>query len=149
MLYRFAERRDIAQIMRVRLSVHENQLSNPELVKEEDCIEYIENRGQGWVCEIDARVVGFAIVDLVERSVWALFLHPDFERRGIGRKLHQLMLDWYFEQTDEPIWLGTDPHTRAARFYRAAGWEEKGLRENGEIRFEISAQRWRGRILPK
>jgi len=138
MLYRFAERRDIAQIMSVRLSVRENQLSNPNLVTEADCLVYIEQRGKGWVCEIDQQIVGFAIVDLVERSVWALFLHPDFEGRGIGRQLHQRMLNWYFEQTEETIWLGTDPGTRAEGFYRQAGWKAQGLRENGEIRFEMT-----------
>ncbi len=145
MLYRCAERRDIPQIMQVRLAVRENQLSNPELVTASDCLDYIENRGRGWVCEIESKVLGFAIVDLVERSVWALFLHPDFEGRGIGRKLHDIMLDWYFDQTDETICLGTDPGTRAEGFYRAAGWEAKGLRANGELHFEMTKANYQAR----
>jgi hypothetical protein len=33
--------------------------------------------------------------------------------------------------------LSTEPGTRAARFYAAAGWREAGVTEAGEIRFEI------------
>ncbi len=36
------------------------------------------------------------------------------------------MLDWYFGQTPETLWLSTSPGTRAERFYRTAGWQEAG-----------------------
>lgn len=95
MIFREAQITDVDAIMDVRMSVLENILSDPSLVSADDCIEYIEQRGRGWVCEIGLQIVGFAIVDLVERNVWALFVHPDFEKQGIGRQLHQMMLDWY------------------------------------------------------
>jgi len=82
-------------------------------------------------------IVGFAIVDLVEKNVWALFVHPDFERQGIGRKLHDHMVQWYFTQTLEPLWLSTAKGTRAANFYKAAGWQEDGLTKTGEILFRL------------
>ena len=142
MIYREAEIPDIAQIQFVRHAVKENRLSDPALVPDTDVEEYMTNRGKGWVCEIDKRIVGFAIVDLVENNVWALFIDPGFEAKGIGKKLHQMMMDWYFVHTKEKIWLGTDPTTRAATFYRMQGWTEVGVHGKGEIKFEMSFETW-------
>jgi GNAT superfamily N-acetyltransferase len=119
-------------------------LSNPALVTDKDCENYLLNRGKGWVCEIDGRIVGFAIVDLAEHNVWALFIEPSFEGRGIGKKLHDKMLAWYFTQTDSTLWLGTAPNTRAEKFYRMAGWQEVGIHGKGEIKFEMPFEAWKG-----
>ncbi len=94
----------------VRNLVKENTLSDPGLVTDEDCENYLLNRGKGWVCEIENRIVGFAIVDVVDRNVWALFVHPEFEKKGIGGKLHDAMLNWYFNKTNDTIWLGTSQY---------------------------------------
>jgi len=117
-------------------------LSDPALVTDEDCKEFITVRGKGWVYETDNVIAGFAIVDLLEHNIWALFLHPQFERRGIGRQLHDKMLDWYFDQTEKTVWLGTAPGTRAEAFYRKAGWKENGTHGKGEIKFEMTHADW-------
>jgi hypothetical protein len=65
----------------VRHSVKENILSDPALVTNKDCEDYITVRGKGWVCEIDHSVIGFAIADLKENNIWALFLKPEYEKR--------------------------------------------------------------------
>lgn len=104
MIFREATTDDIKQIQWVRNAVTENTLSNPNLVTDEDCKEFITVRGKGWVCEIDKQIVGFAIVDLKENNIWALFLDPKFEKQGIGKKLHKIMLDWYFTQTKDTVW---------------------------------------------
>lgn len=142
MIYREAELKDIAQIQIVRNAVKENMLSDPALVPDKDVEEYMTNRGKGWVCEVESQIVGFAIVDLVENNVWALFIDPAFEARGIGKKLHQIMMDWYFIQTKEKIWLGTDPKSRASQFYRMQGWTEVGLHGKMEIKFEMCFEDW-------
>lgn len=129
MIYREAKIEDIKQIQTVRNSVKENTLSNPNLVSDEDCKEFLTVRGKGWVCEIDNKIVGFAIVDLKEYNIWALFIEPEYEKRGIGQKLHNIMLDWYFDQTKNKVWLGTAPNTRAEKFYRKSGWNYIGLHE--------------------
>lgn len=135
---------DIPQIQRVRNAVLENRLSNPSLVSDQDCNYYLSRKGRGWVSEIESHILGFAIVDLQDNSVWALFVDPDFANTGIGKKLHQTMLDWYFSQTTATIWLSTAPHTRAAGFYRMAGWVEVGTHNKGEIKFEMTYSRWAG-----
>ena len=142
MTFREAKSEDIKQIQIVRNAVTENTLSNPDLVSDEDCFEFITKRGKGWVCEFDNQIIGFSIVDLRDRNIWALFLRPEFERQGIGRKLHDLMLDWYFEQTKTNVWLSTSPKTRAEFFYRKAGWAESGIHGNGEIKFEMTHENW-------
>ena len=99
MIIREATIDDIKQIQIVRNAVLENTLSNPNLVTDEDCKEFITVRGKGWVCEIYKLIVGFAIADLKENNIWALFLDPKFEKKGIGQQLQKTMLDWYFTQT--------------------------------------------------
>jgi len=121
MIIREAKIEDIKQIQIVRHSVTENILSDPGLVTDEDCKEFITVRGKGWVCEINNEIVGFSIVDLKDNNIWALFLRPEFEKQGIGRQLHDRMLDWYFNQTTKSVWLGTSPNTRAEKFYRKSG----------------------------
>ena len=140
---RVAEIKDISQIQVVRNLVKENRLSDPALVPDSDVEDYITRRGRGWVCEINEEIVGFAIADLVDNNIWALFIHPDFERMGIGKKLHDEMLNWYFSQTDKTVWLGTSPKTRAELFYRKAGWKEVGIHGKGEIKFEMTKDEWR------
>ena len=144
MIYREAEITDITQMQFVRNSVKENMLSDPALVPDKDYVEYMTKRGKAWVCERDKTIVGFAMVDLIENNVWALFVHPDFEAMGIGKKLHQVMIDWYFVHTKEKIWLGTAPHSRAEKFYRMQGWKEVGVHGKGEIKFEMSFDTWSG-----
>jgi len=141
-IYREATIDDIPQIQVVRNSVTENALSNPALVTDEDCKDFMTVRGKGWVCEVDKQVVGFAIADLVDHNIWALFIHPSFEKKGIGQQLHNRMLDWYFIQTDETVWLGTAFHTRAEMFYRKAGWTEVGTHGPKEIKFQMTFADW-------
>ena len=143
MIFREAQIADIPQIQIVRNSVKENTLSNPALVTDKDVEDYMTQRGKGWVCEINNTIVGFAIVSVTDHNVWALFIQPGFEKKGIGRRLHDEMMDWYFIQTPETIWLGTAPGTRAESFYRRAGWREVGIHGKGEIKFEMKAEDWK------
>jgi len=145
--FREAEIDDINQIQFVRNAVKENRLSDPALVRDKDVEEYMTNRGNGWVCEVDKRIVGFAIVDLIENNVWALFVHPEFEAMGVGKQLHQIMMDWYFLHTKEKIWLGTDPNSRAYEFYKMQGWKEVGTHGKGEIKFEMDFETWTDKTL--
>jgi GNAT superfamily N-acetyltransferase len=142
MIIREATKNDIPQIQVVRNSVKENMLSNPALVTDKDCETCMFEKGKGWVCEIAETIVGFSIVDLEDSNVWALFVDPAHEKQGIGRKLHDVMLHWYFTKTTNTIWLGTSPNTRAAIFYKKAGWKEVGMHGKNEIKFEMNSQVW-------
>ncbi len=147
MIVREAQTSDIAAIQLVRNAVKENVLSNPGLVTDADCEAYITQRGKGWVYEKDGIIIGFAIADLVDNNIWALFVHPDYDKQGAGKKLHAVMLNWYFDQQKETVWLSTSPGTRAEQFYRMQGWKETGVYGNGEIKFEMSKEEWAKRTM--
>lgn len=132
---RLAQRGDVAQIQRVRHSVRENRLTSGAIADEE-VVEAIERTGRGWVVEIDGRIVGFAIGNAGNGNIWALFVEPEYEGRGIGRLLHDAMVDWLWSRRLQRLWLSTEADTRAVRFYEAAGWSNRGPLPNGEILFE-------------
>ena len=142
MIFREAEMGDIQQMQVVRNAVKENKLSNPALVADADYEEYLLNRGNGWVCVVENTIVGFSIVDAIDKNIWALFVHPNYEGKGIGKILHNTMVDWYFKQTKENIWLSTAPGTRAENFYKIQGWKVVGTHGKGEIKFEMSYEEW-------
>ncbi|OON65662.1 GNAT family N-acetyltransferase [Hymenobacter sp. CRA2] len=144
MIIREATPEDIDQLTTVRLAVRENVLHTPGLVTPTAYVDYLTQRGKGWVAVTPAgTATGFAIADLRGHSIWALFVHPDYAAQGIGKQLHRLMLDWYFAQTAEPVWLSTAPGTRAEAFYRRQGWQETGRTSSGEVRFELTAEQWK------
>ncbi len=144
-IFREAIGADIPQLQRVRNLVKENVLSDPSRVTSQDCLEFISIRGKGWVCEMEKKILGFAIADLKDENIWALFVDPEYEDKGIGKTLHKLMLDWYFSTGKETVWLSTDPDTRAAEFYLRQGWRQTGFYGN-EIKFEMTVAEWRQKV---
>lgn len=52
------------------------------------------------------------------------------------------MMDWYFNQTQELVWLGTAPNTRAEGFYARQGWKKVGMVNKREMKFELSYADW-------
>lgn len=145
MQIRLATEADIPEMHRIRTSVRENRLADPSLVQPRDYRAMLVEHGRGWVAESDGRIIGFAVGDLARRNVWALFVDPTSEGRGAGRRLHDVMMDWMFAAGADEVWLGTDPGTRAERFYRSAGWRFAGSEPNGEARYEMSREEWRAR----
>lgn len=137
---------DIPVLHSIRMAVKENVLSHPDRVRAADYLPFITMHGKGWVSEDSEGIRGFAIVDTAQHNVWALFVHPDWEGRGMGRELQRRMLDWYFERWDAALWLTTGQHTRAELFYIATGWRKAGLTATGEWRFELEKGAWTRRV---
>jgi GNAT superfamily N-acetyltransferase len=136
MALRLATVSDIEAMHAIRRAVTENRLRDPSRATTEKYQTMLGERGKGWVFEDDAGViVGFGIADALSRSLWALFVHPGSERRGVGRALHDAMVAWLFAIDNRPIWLTTEPHTRAASFYAAAGWLPQPSPVSGELCF--------------
>ena len=131
---------DIEAMHRVRTSVRENRLVSA-VVSPADYLEHIETSGRGWVVETEGEIVAFAIGNARDGNIWALFVHPDHERRGHGRRLHDVMVGWLKDQGLKRLWLTTSPNTRAQRFYEAAGWSCVGEQGN-ELRFELECVDW-------
>jgi GNAT superfamily N-acetyltransferase len=140
MTIRLADEHDIQQMQRIRLSVLENRLSDPSRVQTHHYRAMLQS-GRGWVCEVDGCITGFAVVDLEAASLWALFVDPAYERRGIGRQLHDAAVEWLFAAGVARITLTTEPGTRAEHFYQSAGWECMAPAEKGEMRYDLIPQR--------
>lgn len=143
MIFREAQTTDVPQILLVRNSVKENILPDASALSDDHCEESITVRGKGWVCEENGQILGFAIADLQDHMVWGMFVRPEYEEKGIGKELHRLMMDWYFSQTSEAVWTSTAQRTRATIFYNQHGWKAVGGMENGDIRFEMTAEDWK------
>lgn len=133
-MLRPATREDIPQLQLVRTAVRENVLRTPGKVTVRDYEEHIDGRGRTWVAERDGVIVGFVAVDGDKHWMWALFVDPAHEGRGIGRALLAPALAWLRARGAASVSLTTEPGTRAERFYRAAGFVAQGL-EHGELKF--------------
>jgi GNAT superfamily N-acetyltransferase len=128
---------DIPAMHRVRLAVRENRLASA--IAEADYVPAIERTGRGWVAEENGEIVGFAVGNAITGNIWALFVDPRFEGRGHGRQLHDAMVEWLFAQGLRQLNLGTEPGTRAQRFYERAGWSFTGTLTNGEAGYILAA----------
>lgn len=136
---RQATRADVPGIQRVRHSVRENVLTSC-VITDGEVVDYLERFGRGWVVVDEAgEVIAFAVGDARDGNIWALFVDPAHEGRGHGRRLHDEMVAWLWSRGLDRLWLTTEPRTRAERFYRRAGWADRGLAPSGERRFELSS----------
>jgi GNAT superfamily N-acetyltransferase len=130
---------DIAAMHRLRCSVRENRLSDPGSVTERAYRPYVD-AGSAWLAESGGRLLGFAALDLRSSSLWALFVAPEAEGRGIGRALHRHMLEQARKRGAGSLWLSTSPGTRAERFYKSAGWRTAEPTPEGELRLRIALE---------
>jgi len=131
---------DVTEIQRVRNSVHENILSDPAKVTDAICVDYITNRGKGWVAVVDDRIVGFVVADLQDSNLWALFVESGYEKLSIGSQLLSKALEWYFAQGKTSIWLNTEKGTQAENFYKKRDWKEVSTEENNEVKLKLSKE---------
>jgi GNAT superfamily N-acetyltransferase len=126
---------DVPAMHALRLSVRENKLSDPSRVTPADYERRLTQSGAGWVAEVGDSLAGFAIADFASRSIWALFVMPGMEGRGIGRALLHQVTRSLEAAGPGTIHLSTDAGTRAERLYAAAGWIQAGRLPNGELHF--------------
>ena len=121
----------------IRFAVQENQSSDPSLVTDEDYVWFEEHPGI-WVWDEGGKILGFSAGDTRDGTIWALFVDPACERRGIGRALFETACDTLRRAGHRTATLTTDPGTRAERFYRAAGWKIVGASTRGELIFRTA-----------
>lgn len=138
-MIRKAKVSDVPAMNHLRLQVKENTLSDPALVTRQMTIDAITRHGRGWVFVEEGEILGFSIALEESRSIWALFVLPEQEGRGIGHQLLQSAVEWLWGRGVDRIRLGTDSGTRAEKFYRDRGWRAAGVRDNGEILFELDS----------
>lgn len=134
---RLARKSDVSALFHVRTSVRENHLSLEQLaqlgITESSISEMIAASPCAWVAVIDGGVVGFSMIDVDEASLFAAFVLPSYEGRGLGKKLVLAAEDMLFQHHGE-IWLETDRESRAAGFYRHLGWGNERDAKGNQIR---------------
>jgi ribosomal protein S18 acetylase RimI-like enzyme len=85
---------------------------------------------KGWVCLDGSAVIGFCSADGVGGEVIVLAVLPEYEGRGVGKRLLAHAVDWLRARGAGRVWLAAspDPAIRAHGFYRSQGWRPTGER---------------------
>jgi len=130
-MIRRARPKDHARVTEIRNSVKENILRDPSRVTVADYKWFEQNPGV-WVWEENGRILGFSAADTRDGSIWALFIDPEHEGRGIGRALFAKACKVLRDAGHRTGSLTTQPGSRADRFYQTAGWKVIGTSERGE-----------------
>ena len=95
-----------------------------------------------WIAEDNAGVVGYGSLG-PERScdpvmgteeLYALYVRPAFWRQGVGRRLHDQLLDRFAvrDAKQASLWV-LEINTRARAFNRALGWSDRGERSEIDL----------------
>jgi ribosomal protein S18 acetylase RimI-like enzyme len=86
-MIRKATAEDQSRITAVRNAVLENRLSPGSVSRVSDTARWIYENGTFWVWEQDGAVQGFAVADTRDGTIFGLFVHPNYEGRGIAQAL--------------------------------------------------------------
>jgi GNAT superfamily N-acetyltransferase len=135
---RRARDEDHARVTEIRNAVTENVLSEASRDAVDHDYPWFRDIPGVWLWEEDGVILGFSAADTRNGSIWALFVAPGHERRGIGRALFEKALDVLRQNGHRTAWLTTDAGSRAEGFYRAAGWKVIGTSPKGELIFHSS-----------
>lgn len=142
MQIRPAETEDVEAIFAVRCSVKENHMTSAELEELGITVGSVTEMIAGSdfivpVAEVDGQVVGFAIAQISKGYLFALFIHPAYEGKGLGNALMEVIESGLAEQGVKEAWLatGSEPGIRAPGFYRHLGWVENGVMDDGQLKF--------------
>ena len=137
---------DVDAMFDVRGAVNENRASREQLAARgitEDVVRAaLESELKAWVAEVDARVIAFSMADTRRGCMWALFVKPAYQRRGLGSRLLERATASLFSQGFRRIFLTTDTSTSAYRFYVNRHWVDVGPTARGDVRFELEVAAW-------
>lgn len=136
---RTAQLCDVEGMFDVRTSVIENHLSREEMrqmgITESVVGNMIAKSLCAWVATENEKVIGFSMILPDEGCLFAAFVLPEYEGRGIGRRLVVLAEQELFQQ-HEMAWLETDKNSSAAKFYMQLGWGNKKDINDTDIKLE-------------
>ena len=138
---RVATEADVESLFDIRTSVLENHQSRADLarvgVTPDSVAQMLHSSSRAWIASERKQDVAFSMADASDATVFAMFVRPAFERRGLGRILMKRAEEWLFEQGCVEIWLLTDANrdVRANGFYRHLGWDDAGIQQDGQVKF--------------
>ena len=133
---------DVETLFDIRCSVGENHQSRERLAElgvTPDSVSAMVTGGDhvSLIAEEDGRAAGFVMACVSEGYVFACFVRPEHEGRGIGGALLRAAEASLHDAGVERAWLstGAEEGLRAIGFYRRLGWVEDGRLDDGQIRF--------------
>lgn len=131
MKLREIEIEDLPTIFEVRIATWHNPNGTEELTRFGITIESVTQMFEtgshnGWLCEMDGQIVGFAMGDRTNGEMWVIAVLKEHEGKGIGRAVLDEVESWLASCGWQEIWLTTDVDEtlRAVGFYRHLGWED-------------------------
>ncbi|WP_122727645.1 GNAT family N-acetyltransferase [Pseudomonas canadensis] len=142
-LIRLATQDDVDTLFAIRTSVVQNHLSVEQMadlgITPQVLADSIRAAPCVWIAEAEGQPAAFAMVDLAEGEVFAMFVRPAFENLGLGRQLMAVAEAALFEHHDR-LFLITDGRDgiRANGFYQRLGWSVVGPVEGDDVRYEKS-----------
>lgn len=151
-MIRLAEPVDVSALFHVRTSVRENHVSRERLaelsITDDSVSEMIYASPCAWVAVLNDEIVGFSMIDVADGSLFAVFVLPAHEGKGLGTQLVLVAEDELFKHHSE-IWLETDKDSRAAGFYRHLGWAASAWQREtkfGSRRHGCDVSFWRNAV---
>ncbi len=84
-----------------------------------------------WVCVLDEKIIGHALMSVVagECHILNVCLHPDWQNRGLGRRLVNRLLNIARQRQADTAFLEVRESNRVAlALYRSMGFNEIGIR---------------------
>lgn len=146
MQLRVASVNDVETLFEIRCSVVENHQSREELATLGVTVESVRAMiaSSDYITTIaevstdaENRPVGLTMAQISEAYIFACFVRPGFEGRGIGRALMEAAETGLRQAGVRRAWLSTgpEPGLRAPGFYRHLGWIDDGHLDDGQIRF--------------
>ena len=148
-LFREASATDMPGISHVRLAVIENALSVEQLqergITNASVAASLLTHRKGWVAEQDGQIVAFSMADRADWSIFALFVLPGYEQRGLGGHLLDLALGWLWDNGAERVWLSTGRKRGRRASTRCVDGSVPAMQARGDLRFELSRPAYRHR----
>jgi GNAT superfamily N-acetyltransferase len=133
LVFREARLPDVGELFDVRAATRENAIPRERLAQmgiTPDSVSAALASGatRGWVSLDGPRIVGFCLGASASGEVLVLAVLPEYERRGVGKALLSLVVDWLWSFGPKTMWLAAapDPRGRAHGFYRHLGWRPTG-----------------------
>ena len=140
LVIRETQEADIESLFEVRARTRENPISREQLARmgitPASSAEALRSGDEkGWVCVDGQNVIGFCGAAGVGGEVLVLAVLPEYEGRGVGKRLLAHAVEWLRSRGCGRVWLAAspDPAVRAHGFYRSQGWRPTGERQqNGD-----------------
>lgn len=140
-LVRRATADDVETLFDIRTSVRENHQSRAKLasigVTPTSVAEMLNGDAAAWIAAHDGIAAAFSMAKGDEQTVFAVFVRPGYEGRGLGSAVLSAAEEWLWQRGAGEIWLttGAEPEIRAHGFYARRGWRRTDKLLRGDVKY--------------